>query len=99
MKKLRKKAEENTSVIKRANREDTIVKESTPLDHSVKHLNGKQVGLSVGVTKNMDNYESLRIDVWLTDTVNEDETEKEAYERVFGVVDDVLQNAVEYYTQ
>lgn len=95
-KKLAKKAEENTSISKKVGRDEPeIIKSGTPLDHSNKHLNNSTtVGMNKGVTKNMDNYESLRVDVWLSDTVNEGETVEEAFERVESVIDETLEKAI-----
>ncbi len=99
-KKLTQTAKENTTVTKGTSKSQETLKSGTPNDHTRKHQsNEKVVGVSVGVTKNMDNYESLRVDCWLTDTVQEGETEKQAFERVLGVVDEVLQDTVQSYTE
>ena len=42
----------------------------------------------------MENYESLRVDCWLSDTVREDETVKEAFARVEAIIDEVLEESV-----
>lgn len=99
-KKLVQKAEENTRVTKGTSKEQSVLKEGVPNEHSRKHLDNDKttVGVSVGITKNMDNYESLRVDTWITDTVKDNETVEEAYDRVLGIVDNVLNNAVSYYT-
>lgn len=94
---LRQEAEKNASITRKvAGGEPTVIKKGIPLDHSSKHTPyaGAQFGLSKGVTKNMDNYESLRVDVWLTDTVQEGETPEEAFIRVESIVDRVLEEAV-----
>ena len=99
-KKLTQTAKENTTVTKGTSKSQETLKAGTPNDHTRKHQSTeKVVGISVGVTKNMDNYESLRVDCWLTDTVQEGETEKQAFERVLGVVDEVLQDTVQSYTE
>lgn len=99
-KKLVQKAEENTRVTKGTSKEQNVLKEGVPNEHSRKHLDNDKttVGVSVGITKNMDNYESLRVDTWITDTVKDNETVEEAYDRVLGIVDNVLNNTVSYYT-
>lgn len=98
--KLTEKAEENTSVTRGTSKDQKALKTGTPNDHHRKQeALGKTVGVSVGVTKNMDNYESLRVDCWLSDTVKEGETEVQAFERVLGVVDEVLQNTVNSYIE
>ena len=100
LKKLKKQAEDNTSVTKGTNNNQEVLKVGTPNDHSRKHLTSETVvGASVGSTINMDNYESLRVDVWLSDTVKEDETVEQAYERILGVIDSTLKGTVESYSE
>lgn len=93
------KAKENTTVTRGTRGEQTELKKGVPNEHSRKHLDGEvpTVGISIGITKNMDNYESLRADVWLTDTKGDDETIEAAYARVAKVVSDVLQEIVGEY--
>ena len=50
--------------------------------------------MSKGVTKNMDNYESLRVDVWLSDTVQEGETPESAAQRIESFIDATLEQAI-----
>lgn len=45
----------------------------------------------------MDNYESLRADVWLTDKKQDNETLEEAYSRVAKITSEVLQEIVGEY--
>lgn len=101
---LAKKAEENTSVRTGTSREPVEVKKGKPLDPHIKQgstdtKTGTVVGLNLGITKNMDNYESLRVDCWLTDTVKENESVEQAYERILGVIDNQLQSIVNSYTE
>lgn len=44
--------------------------------------NPDKVGLNVGVTMNLGNYESARVDAWAESTVKEGETNEQAFERV-----------------
>lgn len=97
MKKAKEAAEKNTSITRKVGREEpVVVKSGTPLDHSLKHepYEGAKLGMSKGITKNMDNYESLRVDVWLTDEVLPGESVREAYTRIEGVIDEVLEESV-----
>ena len=97
-KSLKEIASENTQVTKGTSKNQEVLKEGIPNDHSVKHLtNDRVVGASVGITKNMDNYESLRVDCWLTDTVADNETVEQAYERILGVIDKTMQDTVSSY--
>lgn len=104
-KSLSQRAEENTTVTKGTSKNQSVLKQGTPNDHSRKHEVQKSaetlpvVGVSIGITKNMDNYESLRVDCWLTDVVSEEETVEQAYERVVAVVDKTLQDTVSSYIE
>lgn len=99
-KKLTQTAKENTTVTKGTSKSQETLKSGTPNDHTRKHeLGAKVVGVNLGVTLNMENYNSLRVDCWLTDSVQGGETEKQAFERVLGVVDEVLQDTVQSYTE
>ena len=44
--------------------------------------------------RNMDNYESLRVDVWLSDYVQDGETPENAIERIENFIDTALEQAV-----
>lgn len=93
-KSLKTRAAENTTITKKVAREDPeTIKSGTPLDHTIKR-EPATVGMSKGVTKNMENYESLRVDVWLTDTVSPDETIEQAYARIEEVIDATLESAI-----
>ena len=98
-KSLSEEAVENTTVTKGTSKNQSVVKDGRPNDHSRKHLDGDVpvVGCSIGTTLNMGDYESLRVDVWLTDKVNTGETVEQAYSRVVRVVDATLQNIVNQY--
>lgn len=98
-KSLRTEAEENTTVTKGTANNRNTLKEGKPNEHSRKHLDSDVpvVGVSIGTTLNMGDYESLRVDVWLTDKVHSKETPQQAYERVVSVVDETLQSIVNQY--
>ena len=93
-------AKKNVSIVKSSKssgaENTTIIKEGVPVDHSPKHTPYSSVkfGMSKGCTINVGNYESLRVDVWLTDEVAEGETVKEAYARVESILDEVLEESV-----
>ena len=100
-KSLVQKAEENATVTQGTRGEQRTLKQGVPSEHSRKHLDGKipVVGVSIGTTLNMDNYESLRADVWLTDEVHEGESVQKAYERVTQIVSTVLQEVCSQYRE
>ena len=100
---LQTRARENTT-ISRGNKRDgfNTVKAGRPLDHEVKQstakkkndlYEGQTIGMSKGCTLNMDNYESMRVDCWLSDVVREGETVQEAFARVEAVIDEVLEES------
>ena len=98
--KLKSKALENATVTKGTKNSQQVLKEGSPVSIAEKTRNSKRntiVGLSKGVTKNMDNYESLRIDVWCTDELNNGEEMKDGIQRINEVLDEVLVELVEDY--
>ena len=105
MKKLTKKplktqAEENAQVTKVTSKNQEVLKKGVPNDHSRRLDNSGNtvVGVSIGSTLNMGDYQSLRTDVWLSDTVNDGETVEQAYERVTKIVNDTLQEIVSTFS-
>lgn len=99
-KSLSTRAVENTSVTRGTKNNQETLKKGVPNDMKHETHGGVTypvVGVSVGITKNMDNYESLRVDCWLTDTVQEGETYEQAYSRVVAVVDKTLNDTVQSY--
>lgn len=97
---LKKKAEENTTVTRGTSKNQKTLKEGVPNDHSRKHLgNVPVVGVNLGTTLNMGDYESLRVDCWLSDEVHENETIETAFQRVVGIADKVLQETVQSYRE
>ena len=96
-KNVTKQADDNVEVSKRADGETKTLKKGSHVDHSEKHLNSNTVGMSIGTTVNMENYESLRVDVWATIDL-EDKSIDEGYEELFGILDNKLKKTVQYYT-
>lgn len=89
-------AEDNVTITVKTQNGNVPLKKGTPLDHSTKHppQSGVKFGISKGLTKNMDNFESLRVDVWLNSEVEEGETLQEAFDRVDSILNDELERAV-----
>lgn len=95
---LKSKARTSVSVTKGTKNNQEVLKEGVPLQSGARQKDiDNVVGVSIGVTKNMDNYESLRVECWLTDTIAEGETPQQAYNRIIGIVDEVLTETVESY--
>lgn len=101
---LQAQARENTTISRGNNRGGySTIKKGKPLDHEVKQSTakgksdlyvGQTFGMSKGITKNMDNYESLRVDCWLSDVVREGETVQDAFARVESIIDEALEESV-----
>ena len=98
-KSLSEQAAENATVTKGTSKNQTTIKEGKPSEHSRKHLDSAVpvVGASIGTTLNMGDYESLRVDVWLTDQVTNNETLEQAYSRIVKTLDNTLQEIVSQY--
>lgn len=82
---LKKQVEENTTISTNNSGVVETVKEGKPLEHTKKHNvknHTKTVGINIGATVNMGDYQSLRVDCWLTDEVEENETHEEALTRI-----------------
>lgn len=94
---LKKKAVSNTTISKRNGNDKPVeVKHGTPLDEIAK-INPTypmKFGMSKGVTRNMGDYQSLRVDVWLSDEVQEGETIQEAFSRIESTIDETLEDSV-----
>ena len=73
----------NANVTRRVNGKDTPVKEGVVVDNNIKTSTlPNYIGVNIGGTINMGNYESLRIDVWAVDNINDGETRQDAIKRV-----------------
>lgn len=87
---LDKQIEENTNVVKKSSGEETVLKSGTPNDHFNKHQ-ANVVGLSKGITKNMDNYESLRVDCWVSVQVKPNEDPNAILNTISDAIDERLE--------
>ena len=102
---LKKKAESNTSVVKRnSDKSEDVLKNGVRVDNKQKMGNPTMqnetvIGLSVGSTLNMDNYESLRVDCWISDTVKDGETVEQAYNRLREVLSAQFVETVNEYRE
>ena len=106
--KQKDEARRNATITKKTGREAPVtIQKGVPLDHSVKHdsyENAKfgmsdrpKVGANIGCTLNMENYESMRIDCWLTDEVRDGETFEQAFARVLEIVQNQVEEVAEQY--
>ena len=76
-----------------------VEKTGTELDNSAKVGKGRTVGLAIGTTLNMGDYQSLRVDVWCSDYLEEDESFEEGYARLKDQIDKELGLVVESYSE
>lgn len=98
---LKQEAKSNVTISKRVAGVDEVLQAGNPLEHTFKHApyEHSRFGMNIGNTLNMDNYESLRVDVWLTDEVQKDETPEEAFSRVQALLEKVLEEVCLPYRQ
>ena len=92
-KQLQKKAESSISVSKKSGGEETVIKKGNAPDliDKIKPYDPPKLGMSKGATINMGDYESLRVDAWLSDTLQDGETCEQAFERIEEILDSVLE--------
>lgn len=79
MKKLtKKKLEDNTTIVKKVSGEEKLIQEGKELPRKVDKPNsGNTVGLNIGVTLNLGDYQSLRIDCWASEELQEGQDRQE----------------------
>lgn len=68
-----------------------IKKTNYPLD------NGDRIGVSFGVTLNMGDYQSLRVEAWAEGSKREGESSSSAYKRLFELVEKQANQKAEEY--
>lgn len=103
MSNLKRRAKKNVSVThKNSDGKIETIKNGSVADVSEKTRGAKTsgekiVGLSVGLTKNMDNFESLRVDVWLTEVYDSEEERDSKFEELRETLGEVLEETVREY--
>lgn len=99
---LQEKAVENTTITKGTSANQRVIKEGNPLDHTPKFninkTSPRTVGINIGITKNMGDFESLRVDCWITDEILEGETQSQALARLGAIASSELERQVEELT-
>lgn len=71
---------------------------NTPIKKTAKPLDtGDRIGVSFGVTLNMGEYQSLRVEAWAESTKREDETTAEAYSRLYAMVEKQANSKAQEY--
>lgn len=95
---LKERVKKSAHVSKGTNKNQNILKEGIPNDHSNKHFSEvPTVGLAIGTTLNMGDYESLRVDTWISDRVTDNETFEQAYKRLTVEAQKALMELIEVY--
>lgn len=86
---LNQKAKSNLNVATKSK----TVKKGKLVDSTDKipKSNSRVVGVSKGVTLNMGDYESMRIDVWASDFIKDNETISQAETRIAREIDALLE--------
>lgn len=59
----------------------------------------KKISVSLGFTRNMGNFESLRVDIGFDDFARSDESKDEAFDRVYKTVEEEVLKRVEEATR
>ena len=97
LKKKTKSATNDVSVnVSNTRTGESIKSNGAPLEpYSKYNCPEGSVGMAIGITKNMGDYESLRIDVWCTDTLNQGETKEQAFERLSETLSQVLSDTAQ----
>jgi len=72
---------------------NTPIKKTSPLD------NGDRIGVSFGVTVNMGDYQSLKVEAWAEGTKREGETSASAYKRLYDLVEKQANDKAAEYKQ
>jgi uncharacterized alkaline shock family protein YloU len=93
---LRKKARQNVEATftDKDRHTETKKKGVHPSNNDKQTAKHQSFGLSKGVTLNMGDFESLRVDVWLSDEVQKGETVSEAFDRVNEILQEELERMV-----
>ena len=55
---------------------------------------GTKVRVGLGYTRNMGNFESLRVDIAIEDDTRNDENAQQAFDRIYGKVEGLLVDKV-----
>ena len=69
----------------------TPIKKTSPVDV------GDRIGVSYGVTLNMGEFQSLRLEAWAESTKRESETSAEAFKRLYEVCEREANRQAEEY--
>lgn len=80
---------------------DVVVKEGVPVEHSEKHFTSPCMGMNKGVTVNMGDFQSLRVDVWISLPLSDNPTRKEisqTHAKLVDYIDRILDEEIDKET-
>lgn len=101
---IKRKAQVTKTIIgkDRDGKEQRVNKDSgVSQEHTEKHFNTPCIGMNKGVTVNMGDFQSLRVDVWVSLPLSQNPTEDEIYEKyheIEEVIDDILDTEIDKET-
>lgn len=90
IKKVSKKLDKNTTIKKKVGREpEEVIQEGAELPRKVnKPFSNNTVGLNIGVTINLGDFQSLRIDCWASEDVKEGQDKQAVLLELTSMVQD-----------
>ena len=98
-KELQEQAVKNTTITKGTKGNQKTIKEGTPLDHTPQHninkTSPRTVGINIGATINMGDFNSYRVDCWLTDELLDNETQEEGLQRLASICKDEVERLIQ----
>ena len=80
---------------------EVVVKEGVPVEHSEKHFSRPCMGMNKGVTVNMGDFQSLRVDVWISLPLSDNPTRKEisqTHAQLADYIDRILDEEIDKET-
>ena len=80
---------------------DITIKDAVPVEHSEKHFSRPCMGMNKGVTVNMGDFQSLRVDVWISLPLSDNPTSKEVsqtYAQLVNYIDRILDEEIDKET-
>lgn len=80
---------------------DVTVKDAVPVEHSEKHFSRPCMGMNKGVTVNMGDFQSLRVDVWISLPLSDNPTRKEiaqTHSQLADYIDRILDEEIDKET-
>lgn len=67
------------------------------MSNTTELVQADRVSVSLGVTKNLGDYNSLKVDAFYSTSVKPDESIEEAYSRSWAIADEQVSNTVDEY--